>query len=545
MINWNAINWTALIIFAALFLLVTVIGFVAARWRRGDLNNIQEWGLGGRSFGTLITWFLLGGDLYTAYTFIAVPAQVFASGAIGFFAVPYTILVYPFIFVVMPRLWAVAHKHKFVTAADFVEGRFQSKPLALAVAFTGILATMPYIALQLVGLQAVLSAMGLSGSGIVGDLPLIIAFLILALYTFSSGLRAPALVAIVKDALIYITVLAIIIYVPIKLGGFGNIFGAVAQHAQVTKGFTETLSSDPSKGNSMWAFATLAFGSAFALFLYPHSVTSTLSSNSGRVIQRNAMLLPLYSVMLAFLALTGYMALAAHLHPATATGAVPALVNYAFPDWFKGVAFAAIGIGALVPAAVMSIAAANLFTRNIYKAFFRPNASIAEEASTAKITSLVVKIGALIVVLAIPVAQAINLQLLGGMWILQTLPPVILALYTRWFNRWALLVGWAAGMVYGTFTMLQPLFNPTAFGLPANGGKVLSTVPITLGSMKLNGYVALDAVVVNIVVAAVLSLVLNLARVSNGNDVTKPSDYVEAEEPVSPTEIGAAPALAE
>src|SRR5579875_1466593 len=169
MINWNAINWTALIIFAALFLLVTVIGFVAARWRRGDLNNIQEWGLGGRSFGTLITWFLLGGDLYTAYTFIAVPAQVFASGAIGFFAVPYTILVYPFIFVVMPRLWAVAHKHKFVTAADFVEGRFQSKPLALAVAFTGILATMPYIALQLVGLQAVLSAMGLSGSGIVGD----------------------------------------------------------------------------------------------------------------------------------------------------------------------------------------------------------------------------------------------------------------------------------------------------------------------------------------------------------------------------------------
>jgi SSS family solute:Na+ symporter len=89
------VNWTALSIFSALFLAVTVIGFVAVRWRQAKLNNIQEWGLGGRSFGTLITWFLLGGDLYTAYTFIAVPSLVFASGAIGFYAVPYTILVYP------------------------------------------------------------------------------------------------------------------------------------------------------------------------------------------------------------------------------------------------------------------------------------------------------------------------------------------------------------------------------------------------------------------------------------------------------------------
>jgi SSS family solute:Na+ symporter len=265
--------------------------------------------------------------------------------------------------------------------------------------------------------------------------------LILALYTFSSGLRAPALVAIVKDTLVYIAVLALIIYVPIKLGGFGAIFS----HIPAAK---QTLVSDPAKGNSMWAFGTLAFGSAFALFLYPHSLTSVFSSNSGRVIQRNAVLLPTYSVMLALLALTGFMAAVAlpHLKAAQSIQAVPALINYAFPDWFKGIAFAAIGIGALVPAAVMSIAAANLFTRNIYKPFFRPNASVTEEASAAKITSLVVKIGALIVVLLIPVSQAINLQLLGGMWILQTLPPVILALYTRWFNRWAMLVGWPAAL---------------------------------------------------------------------------------------------------
>src|SRR5437868_4053537 len=179
------INWVALIVFIFFFLLVTVLGFVAARWRRGDLDLLNEWGLAGRRFGTVVTWFLLGGDLYTAYTFIAVPALLFATGATGFFAVPYTIVVYPFVFVVMPRLWSVARRHGYITPADFVRGRYDSQALALAVAVTGILATMPYIALQLIGIQVVIAAMGVTGTGLAGDLPLIIAFLILAAYTYT------------------------------------------------------------------------------------------------------------------------------------------------------------------------------------------------------------------------------------------------------------------------------------------------------------------------------------------------------------------------
>ena len=143
-------------VFCALFGLVTVLGFVAARWKRGDLDLLDEWGLGGRRFGTVITWFLLGGDLFTAYTFIAVPALVFAVGAGGFFALPYTIIVFPLVFLVMPRLWSVASKHRYVTGADYVKGRYGSRPLATAIAFTGLLATMPYIALQLVGIEVVI-----------------------------------------------------------------------------------------------------------------------------------------------------------------------------------------------------------------------------------------------------------------------------------------------------------------------------------------------------------------------------------------------------
>src|SRR5512132_2159482 len=177
------VNYTALTVLVLLFALVSGLGFWASRWRQAEsMESLDEWGLGGRSFGTFITWFLLGGDLYTAYTFIAVPALVFGVGALGFFALPYTIIVYPFVFLVMPRLWSVAHKHQYVTPADFVRGRYGSPSLSLAVALTGILATMPYIALQLVGIQVVLEGMGIGGSGtstLERGLPLFIAFAIL------------------------------------------------------------------------------------------------------------------------------------------------------------------------------------------------------------------------------------------------------------------------------------------------------------------------------------------------------------------------------
>src|SRR5262249_21296961 len=172
----------------------------------------------------MVTWFLIGGDLYTAYTFIAVPALAFGAGAVAFFAVPYTIVVYPILFLAFPRLWHVCHKHQYITAADFVKGRFGNRWLALAIAVTGIVATMPYIALQLVGLQVVIGGLGVSGTGLAADLPLVIAFVILAAFTYSSGLRAPASIAIVKDILIYITAFTAVVVIPIQLGGFGKIF---------------------------------------------------------------------------------------------------------------------------------------------------------------------------------------------------------------------------------------------------------------------------------------------------------------------------------
>ena len=520
------VNGVALGVLLFFFLLVTIGGFWAANWRKADnLHSLDEWGLGGRSFGTVITWFLLGGDLYTAYTFIAVPAAMFATGAVtGFFAVAYTILIYPIVFVFMPRMWSVAHSKGYVTAADFVRGRFDSRLLALAVAVTGILATMPYIALQLVGIQAVLDSIGLGGesNALVRDLPLLIAFAVLAAYTYSSGLRAPAVIAFVKDTLIYLVIAVAIVYVGVHIG-YGQLFDAA--EAKMT---TKNPATGAATGvfipasNNYWAYATLALGSALALFMYPHSMTAVLSGKSRNVIRRNTTILPAYSLLLAMLALLGYAAIASKTSVIGVDGkpnpqlAVPHFFRDEFPSWFAGIAYAAIAIGALVPAAIMSIAAANMFSRNIYKEFLVRDATHKQEAQAAKITSLVVKFGALIFVLVLDKQNAINMQLLGGVWILQTFLAIVVGLYTRWLHRWALLAGWAVGMLYGTIAA----YNQSSRVTKHFGGS-LATFPFT----DTRVYIALSALVLNIVVAVVLTLVLRAMKVSAGVDETTYEDY--------------------
>ncbi|GAB3876144.1 monocarboxylate uptake permease MctP [Terrabacter terrigena] len=524
----TGVNGVALAVLIFFFVVVAAAGFWAARWRRpASMESLEEWGLGGRSFGTWITWFLLGGDLYTAYTFVAVPAAMFAFGAVnGFFAVPYTIVLYPIIFVFMSRLWSVSHRHGYVTPADFVQGRSGSRGLSLAVAVTGFLATMPYIALQLVGIQAVLEVAGVGGGGniIAKDAPIFIAFLVLALYTYTSGLRAPAIIAFVKDILIYLVIIVAVIYLPTKVGGWDHIFDAAKQKMTTTTNAATGNKNVFIPGEkAYWAYGTLALGSALALFMYPHSITASLSAKNRNTIRKNASILPAYSFLLGLLALLGWVAIAAGTKPIGLDGkpnaqlVVPQLFEDMFPSWFAGVAFAAIAIGALVPAAIMSIAAANTFTRNIYKAWLKPDATVQQEAKVSKVTSLVVKAFALLFVLLLDKSNAINFQLLGGIWILQTFPSLVFYLYTRWFHRWALLAGWAVGMVYGTLAA----YNVTnkATGAPFAGS--VASIPV-IGQL---GYIALTAFALNVIVAAVLTLVLRAVKAPEGVDETVPADY--------------------
>ncbi|WP_424532050.1 monocarboxylate uptake permease MctP [Sphaerisporangium viridialbum] len=531
--NRSGIDWTALTVLMIFFLIVAIMGFAAVQGRRGrhtagPVHTLDDWGLGGRGFGTLAGWFLLGGDIYTAYTFIAIPAAMYATGAVsGFFAVPYTVVVYPLIFVILPRLWSVAHRHGYVTPADFVSGRYQSRGLTLAVAVTGLLATLPYIALQLVGIQAVFETVGLGGDdAITKDLPLAVAFTVLAAFTYSNGLRAPALIAFLKGFLLYLVAIVALIYLPQRLGGFEGVFHSAGQ---------KMAAIDPRTGrprgvlipgaDGLWPYATLALGSAMALVVYPHTVTAVLATRSRDVVRRSAALLPTYTLVLGLFALLGFLAIRAGTRPVGMDGrtnpqlVVPRLLSDLFPSWFAGVALAAIAISALVPAAIMSIAAANIFSRNIYREFINPAAGPRQELVVSRGVSFLVKFGALAFVLFLDTRFALDFQLLGGIWILQTFPAIVSGLYTRWFHPGALLAGWVTGMTYGTVAAYGNV-NPVS---GKHFGGSLAEIPL-MGDGR-SGYIALTAFVLNAAVSVAATMLFRAAGLSSGRDRTSADDY--------------------
>ncbi|MGH3830700.1 MAG: sodium:solute symporter family protein [Pseudonocardiaceae bacterium] len=527
-------RWTELVIFTLLFAVITVLGLYAARWKAGSpLDRLDEWGLGGRKFGAGVTWFLLSGDIFTAYTYVAAPALAWGTGPAAFYSLIFTAFIYPLVFLPAVRLWSVSRVHGYVTPADFVRGRYGSATLALLVAVTGIVAMMLYIALQLAGLEAVLRTMGLNGSGLAGHIPVFVAFVILALYTYRSGLRAPALISFVKGLVIYLVIITATVTVSWKLG-WGAIFHAANAKFTATHSHNEGILLG---ANDQLQYATLALGSALGLFVYPNVVTGVLACRSSNVLKRNLAALPMNALVVGLFALLGYAAIAAHTHPIVnaATGRpdsntiIPVFFEGQFPAWFAGIAFAAIGIGALVPAAVMSIAAANLWTRNIYRAYLRPDATPEQETRQAKRASLVVKFGAVALIVVLDPQYSITLHQIAIVIILQTLPMVAITLYTRWFHIWGLAAGWTLGLAWG-LSMLYSIPDPAAgaghfgdTGLKLGALSILGWHPFANSPMQI--YVGFVALIGNLVIAAVVTIVARQLRIGNGTDETEARDY--------------------
>ena len=498
------VETVAVAVAGACLLAVSLGVLLAGRGRFRDVPTLEVWALGGRRMSATGSWFLLGGTIFTAYTFVAVPALVYGTGGLGFFAVPYTIVVLPIALVLLPRLWAISARNGYTTTADIVRGRFGSPLLALAVALTGILATMPYVALQLLGVRALLSSLGVTAGGIAGDLVLTSVFAFLAVATYNSGLRAPALIAVVKGVGVFAVGLLLAVAVPVHLGGIAPVFRRAGESFDAGRTGATLLLPHGLAG----AYSTLAIGSALALLLYPHVATCTFAARSSDAVRRSCVGLYGWTALLAALALVGLGAVASgvHLRGGRAELALPLLVREIFPSWVTGLVFGAIAVGALVPAAIMSIAVANLFARNVYVEFLHPEASQHHQLQVARFVSLLVKVGALVFVVFLRTQAAINLQLLGGVWILQTLPAVAIGAFSRWFHRQALLTGWAIGMVVGTVLVASQHF--------------VSVVPLGVGPVHLQIYAGLPALAANVLVAAALTPLLRRSRVAEGLDTT-------------------------
>lgn len=457
---------TALAVTGFVVLLVVVLGFWSGRDKQSR-SSIEEWSVGGRRFGAFIVWFLVGADIYTAYTFLGLTGYGYNFGVPAFFAVPYVVIAYPIAYFFLPRVWKYAAKYKLTTLSDFVRERFQSRLLSVLVALSGILFLVPYIDLQLSGITGVVQVAGqgvFKNTAAVGTTALVVSFLLVALYTFFSGMRAPAWTAVIKDLLVWIVMFGLVLTIPyIWFGGWGNmIHTAIIKYPKL---LTLPGKSPHGSMNSLW-FSTAALISALALFMWPHSSTGALSSRSAEALRKNMVFLPFYNLLLFFITWLGvvaFMVLPAHPHDKTfGNFALLHLIHASYPNGvIQGLMYATVALASLVPASIMVLAASNLFATNILKDWLMPSLSDSSVTLIARGFVFVITLIALIFGILFP-TSLIGLQLEGASGIVQILPAVFLSLYWRRLSSTAVTIGLVGGiaMVFlNHFTLHLPGYD--------------------------------------------------------------------------------------
>ena len=438
-------NFTVLdyAVFFSLVIIVIIVSFLGAKWRAADFSKISEWSIGGRKFGTVIVWFLMGGDIYTAYSLMAIPGGAYGLRGFILYSAVYGAIAYPFLYYVAPRLYLIAKRKGMITGGDYVKERFKSPTLALLISLTGILAMLPYIALQIVGIKYVLQAMNLPVT-----VSLIVAFLIVAAFTIVAGLRGPALGSIIKDVLLWAVIITMTIVLGIRFSGFSTVFSTMD-----SKGINYLIPS-----NLMLGYITLAYSSGISWILFPNLLTGILGSKDAKTIKKNAVFLPFYQVWLIVLTIFGLIALAYNLVPNKVSSlAFPSVLITYFPSTFVIIAFAAIVIGAMIPASIQALAAANLTVRNIYVEYFNKNASEKRQVLVGRIFVFLWILLSLIWAL-IPAASGYIFYLLtmSYAFLLQTFPAIVLSMYIPKLDKYSVGIGWLAGMVfvfYGLYTV--------------------------------------------------------------------------------------------
>ncbi|AHV96936.1 sodium:solute symporter family protein [Paenibacillus sabinae] len=458
---------TAFVVTCLIVLAVIFVGFLAGR-DKAARSSIEQWSVGGRNFGGLLVWFLIGADLYTAYAFLGMTGYAYSFGAPAFFSIAYPVMAFPIAYFIIPKIWRYASKHNLTTLADYARERFQSKLVGVSVAIVSIVFLIPYICLQLSGITGVVQV---AGQGVfenpkaVGTVALVVSFILVALYTCFSGLRAPAWTGVIKDLLVWIVLITMIVTIPfIWFDGWGDMFNQI-----VTK-YPEKLTlpgTSPNGAlNGFW-FATASFISALALFMWPHGATGVLSSKSEEAVRKNTVFLSFYNVLLFFVILLGLVAfivLPKHPEdPSFANFALLHLIDASYSNpLIQGVMFSTIMLASLVPASIMVLAASNLVATNIVKDIFFPNISGKSQTLVARLFVFVITGLALLFGILFP-NYLIQLQLEGVSGIAQILPAIFLSLYWTKLAKTSVFIGLVAGI-----TMV--FLNHFIFHLPGYDG---------------------------------------------------------------------------
>lgn len=437
--------------------LVGVIGFLGSKAFKSKEKDISEWSVASRKFGTFVVWFLIGGDVYTAYTLIAAPGLAYKTGVLALFATAYAIMTYPIVYLTMPRLWNFAHKHNLLTGADFSQKVFDSKLMGITVAVIGILAELPYIGLQIIGMELMLKALNVSSI-----VAIMLSLLLVIGFTVFSGLKGPALTAFIKDFLVWVVVISLLIYIPYHyFGGIENMFKEFSiKHSNLL-----VLSKE-----QLIVFISLSLGSAIALFLYPHSLTGVYSAKSSITVKKNAIFLPIYNIMLLFITFLGFSALLIVPNLKNPNMAFPMLVVKSFNPIIASLISSVVILGSMIPASIMSIASSNLLTRNILKNLGFESFIDKKEKIITQIGSIFIIVIALLFSLKLKPSFIITLQLIAGAWVVQLFSVIFIPLYTQKLSKQIYFISLVLGVLASTYLMYlngfkSPLYKGIWVGL--------------------------------------------------------------------------------
>jgi SSS family solute:Na+ symporter len=422
------------IIFGIIFL-GAGIGFVAGARQK---MNLEQWTVGGRGFGALLMYLLMAGEVYTTFSFLGASGWAYSRGGPTLYILAYLTLAYVLSFYFLPQIWELGQRYGLQTEADFFARRYGSKYLVAYVAIVGVIFIVPYLQLQLTGLGIIVEVASADG---IGRTPaMVVAGSLIAAFVFASGVRAVAWVSVLKDALMVFAVVAVGIGVPrVYFGGIGPMFAALA-HARpahlVMPGATANL-------GHTWYISTVLLTS-LGFYMWPHAFGAAFTARSSDTLRRNAVVMPLYTITLAFVIFAGFTAVL--VIPGLRDGDLSLLTiaRQSFPPWLLGVIGGAGALTAMVPASILILTAATLFAKNLYRPIFAPAMTDDQVARLARM--MVVVLSVISLYLAIHSSTTlVSLLLLGYAGVTQFFPGVAFGLY---WSR-VTMVGVFAGMIAG------------------------------------------------------------------------------------------------
>lgn len=434
----------ALAIIIVIVAIGSLVGFVARFHHKMDL---EQWAVGGRGFGLVLVWLLMAGEIYTTFTFLGASGWAYSRGGPVLYILGYLPLMYVVSFYILPPIWEAGRKHRLQTQADFFQVRYGSTLLAAFVALVGVACLIPYLQMQITGLGLIVEV---ASYGAIPRTPaMIIAFALVAAFVFVSGVRGVAWASIVKDLLLLFAAVFVGITVPrIYFGGIGPMFAALARAKPghlVMPGATKDL-------GHAWYISSVMLTS-LGCYMWPQFFAAGFTARSGRILRRNAVLMPLYGITMPLMFIVGFCAVL--VLPGLSNGDLSLLtiVRKTFPAWFLGIVGGAGALTAMVAAAIQLLTGATLYAKNLCRPLMAPGMTEQQVAKLAKIMVLVLTFVALFFAIRSS-ASLVSLLLMGYAGIAQIFPGVVLGLFSRRVTTSGVFAGLISGLSVAIFLML-------------------------------------------------------------------------------------------